>query len=131
MIVARVIVGIVAAMICIAGIGWYAVYLFSEDPRKAANPESPGPSSPMKLHPALARRENKRSALLGCAAVLGGLVLIPEALESIRTGIPIHVPHNPDLDGWTSLAIALFVVVLGAWLAASGLLKMRKRQAEQ
>jgi hypothetical protein len=126
MIVARVLVGLIAAAICIAGIGWYAAYLFAPDPRKISTGGIPDASSPMKLHPTYARRQNKRSILLGSAAALGSLVLAPEALDSIRTGVPIHTLHGPDMDGWSVLAGISFVVVLGALLAASGLLKMRK-----
>ena len=56
MIFARLVVGFIAALIFIAGIGWYAFYLFSPDPRKPVTGGTPTPSSAMKLHPALARR---------------------------------------------------------------------------
>jgi len=121
---ARVLVGLVAALICIAGIGWYAVYLFSPDPRRTATGASSSTSSPVKMHPAYARRKLKRSVVGGFGAILGGLLLVPGAIDSIRTGIPIHTLNGPQIDGWSALATISFVIVLGVWLAASGLLQM-------
>jgi hypothetical protein len=121
MMFARVLVGLVALVICLAGIGWYAVYLFSPDSRDTASAST---STPMKMHPAYARRQNKRSVIGGSGAIIGGLVLVPEAIDSIRTGIPIHTLNGPDIDGRTAFAVISFVIVLGAWLAASGLAQM-------
>jgi len=78
---ARVLVGLVAALICIAGIGWYAVYLFSQDPRRTATGASSSTSSPVKMHPAYARRKLKRSVIGGFGAILGGLLLVPGAID--------------------------------------------------
>src|SRR5438105_2183550 len=89
MVLARVLVGVVAALICLAGVAWYAVSLFAEGPRNTAPEETANAASPPKLHPAYARRQHKRSAVLGTAAVFGGLALIPEVVQSIRSGVPI------------------------------------------
>ena len=78
-----------------------------------------------RLQPAYRRRQARRSILLGIAAVIGGLVLTPGALDSIRTGIPVHTLHGPDMNGWIVLAAIAFVVVMGAWIAVSGLVTMR------
>jgi hypothetical protein len=126
MIVARVLVGLIAAVISIAGIGWYVVYLFAPDPRKSATSGLPSASSPIKLHPTLARRQNKRSLILGSAAVIGVLALTPVALESIRTDVPVQILNEPPTNGWVLLAVIVFVGVLGAWVVASEILKMRK-----
>ncbi len=69
--------------------------------------------------------------ILGTAAVLGGLALTPESLDSIRTGIPIHTLHGPDMDGWIVLAALGFIVALGGSLVASALLTMRKFPDDQ
>ena len=119
---ARVLVGLVAAAICIAGIGWYAVYLFAPGSPTAPTGGTSQASTPMRLHPAYARRQNRRSAVLGSAAVIGVLALTPLALHSIRTGIPVQILNEPPMSGWVLLAAILFVGVLGVWVVVSGML---------
>ena len=114
----RVLVGLVAAAICIAGIGWYAVYLFGP-----GSPTSLSAGAPAKLHPAYARRQNKRSVVLGSAATIGVLALTPLALDSIRTGIPVRILNETPMNGWVFLAAIVFVGVLGVWVVASAILK--------
>lgn len=118
----RLFVGLVAALICLAGIGWYAVYLFTPDPRSRGVASGPT-TSPLRAAPQTLydRRQNKRSAVLGVAAAVGGVALSVEAFKSIRTGIPIQVLNEPPLDGWVALAAAVFIVVIGLWLAGAGL----------
>jgi sterol desaturase/sphingolipid hydroxylase (fatty acid hydroxylase superfamily) len=124
----RLAVGLAAAMICLAGIGWYAMYLFVPDPRNAparlsADQTSAAPVTPYQ------RRQNKRSVALGGAAVVGGLLLTAQALASIRSGIPIQVLNEPPMNGWIGLVAALFVIMLGLWLAGSSLGAIRTRHA--
>jgi hypothetical protein len=117
----RWLVAIIAMLICVAGAGWYAVYLFTPDPRAAARVAlraAPGPLTPYE------RRQTRRSVLLGVAAAIGGLIVSVEALDSIRTGVPIHVLNGPDMNGWVALGADLFVIALGCWLATSSLRKM-------
>jgi hypothetical protein len=122
MIFARVLVGVAAAAICIAGIGWYAVFLFGPDPRRPSTKTAPAAAP--TLHPDYERRQDRRAVTLGLVAVSGALLLAPEAFDSIRTGVPVHTLHGPDMNGWIVLAGIVFVIGLGAWLAVSALLKM-------
>jgi hypothetical protein len=130
MMFAKVLVGLVAAAICVAGAGWYLVYIFAAAPSASARPTTRSDSLP-RLQPAYRRRQARRAVLLGIAAVIGGLVLTPEALDSIRTGVPVHTLHGPDMNGWIVLAAIAFLIVLGAWIAASGLLTMRKASPDR
>jgi hypothetical protein len=126
MIFARVLVGAAAALICVAGVGWYAVSLFATNPRTPST--TPTPPAPARLHADYERRQNRRTVVLGLVAVIGALLLAPETFDSIRTGVPIHTLHGPEMNGWIALAGIVFVVALGAWLAVSALLKMSKRR---
>ncbi len=120
----RLLVGLVAAAICLAGLGWYAVYLFAPGPPTAATGGTSHVSTPAKLHPAYARRQNRRSVILGSAAVIGVLALTPLALHSIRTGIPVRILNESPTNGWVLLAAIIFVGALGLWVVASGMLKV-------
>src|SRR5262245_52866738 len=117
MILARAVIGLVALLIVAGGLVWYGVSLFggAEQPnRRATNAQMRGDDP---LRPPLAarfeRRQRRRALGLRIAAVGGGIALTPEALESIRTGIPIHQLNGPAVNGWVALAAALFVMALG------------------
>jgi hypothetical protein len=128
MTILRWLVGLAALAICIAGGGWYAVYLFAPDPRTAAGRRPAITTSAKPLTP-YERRQNKRTVVLGAAAAIGGLVLTVQALDSIRTGIPIQALNESPMNGWVALAAALFIIVLGLWLAGAGLGLIRARNS--
>ena len=75
MIFARVLVGVAAAAICIAGIGRYAVFLFGADPRRPSTKTAPAAAP--TLHPDYERRQDRRAVTLGLVAVSGALLLAP------------------------------------------------------
>src|SRR5262249_52805945 len=111
------VVGTVALLIVMAGVAWYAVYLFGT-PRgrnqRATNARMPDvdPSRPL-LAPQFAQRQRRRALALGLGAVCGGIALTPEVVDSIRTGVPIHQLNGPAIDGWVALAAVLFLMALG------------------
>ncbi len=127
----RLLVGLVAALICLAGIGWYAVYLFTPDIRNRGVASGPT-TSPLRAAPQTPyeRRQNKRSAVLGVATAVGGLALSVEALNSIRTGIPIQALNEPPMNGWVALAAAVFIIAIGLWLAGAGLGAIRTQKSQ-
>jgi hypothetical protein len=127
---ARLLVGLVAGLIALAGVGWYAVYLFTPDPRTrnvAPEPTLGNASLPARPQTPYERRQNKRTVWMGIAAAIGGLVLIVQAVDSIRTGVPIQTLNESPTNGWVALAAAVFVIILGLWLAAAGLGLVRMR----
>jgi hypothetical protein len=74
-------------------------------------------------------RQRRRYIVLGVGAVIAGVALTPEALESIRTGIPIHTLHGPDTEGWLALAAVVFCIFLGLAAIGAGLGYIRLRNA--
>ena len=61
----------------------------------------------------------RRLVVIGAGAVIWALWLTREALNSIRTGIPIPTPHSADTNGWVALAAAALLILLG--LSAIGM----------
>lgn len=66
-------------------------------------------------------RQRRRYVLIGIGTIIGSLVLTPIALDSIRTGIPIHQIRGPDTPGWLALAGIAFIIFLGLAAIAAGL----------
>ena len=131
MLLLRIVVGLVALLIALAGAFWYGVYVFGPsgrpDPANRAEPIPTRPASqPVALTP-FERRQRRRTVVLGASAVIGGLVIGREALDSIRTGIPIHTLHGPDMNGWVALAGVVFIIALGVALVGVGLGIVRLR----
>jgi hypothetical protein len=125
MIVARIVVGIVALLIALAGLGWFAVDLFGSSgrpPRPADGGSSPAasdrPRSPAGVR--FRQRQRRRTIGLGVGAVVAGLILIPEALTAIRTDTPMPMPHGPAIEGHVALAMFVSVIVLGVALIGVG-----------
>lgn len=69
-----------------------------------------------RLSEEYARRERRRTIGLGIAAIVGGLIITPEAVDAIRTGNTVHVLNGPGLDGYTALAAIVCLVVFGLLL---------------
>src|SRR5437763_2088882 len=104
----RIAVGFVAVLISLAGIFWYGLSVFGGSDRgnrrAATTPVPTGVRSAPLAPTPFEERQRRRSILLGVAAVIGGLLVSLEAVQSIRTGIPIHtLDGHMELNGWVAL----------------------------
>ena len=63
----------------------------------------------------------RRTTVLGMWAVVGGIFSTVLALNSMRTGIPIPMPHGLPVDWWVALPASLFLIFLGFGVIGMGL----------
>ena len=75
------------------------------------------------MTPDAPRERNLRQVIMGICTVAAAVLIGREALESIRTGIPVPMGAggSKPLDGWIVLPMAGFLAFLGFCVIGVGL----------